>query len=190
MVLGTMNRVHVGDGILVATPDTTQMEAFLDTWAGGRPSLKDDEAFSSLAESLGDPLAAALMTPDAVWEPAQDELSTFEKPSEWGELHQWEALAVGYGRTSDGERWYRFSVYYEDPKAAEADAQELVKRMQSYAMLDGGMKPFDLECSSLTSQVSEEADGSTLTVQCDLREGKGGFWLILVEMRELLFLTP
>jgi len=31
---------------------------------------------------------------------------------------------------------------------------------------------------------------SLLTVQCELKEGKGGLWLMLVEMRDLLSLVP
>lgn len=198
LTLGTMNRVYVGDGVLVTAPATAHVEAFLETWAGNRSSLADDEAFSSLARALDDPLSAVLLTKDAVWEPVQDDLATYEKPPGWSELHQWEALGVGYGKTSDDGPWYRFSVYYEDPKAAGADAGELVKRMQSYRTsslqreeLSGQTNVFEQVCSSWDSQVREDAIGSTLTVQCDLKEGVGGMtWLILVEMRELMFLVP
>jgi len=44
---------------------------------------------------------------------------------------EWEALGAGYGRDDDG-RWWVISLFYSDPEAADADADELLQRMQGY----------------------------------------------------------
>ena len=62
---------------------------------------------------------------------------TFEKPAEWGELHQWEVLAAGYRRDADGTEIITFAIFYTDPDAAEA-AKSPEQRSMEAAAAEGG----------------------------------------------------
>jgi hypothetical protein len=129
--LAGMNRIFVQDDLLVIAPSDEMLTQTLETWAGRRSSLMDDQAFGRLARILGDPLSAALLTTSAVFRPLgePDSSSDWELGTE-SALPSWEALGAGYYMTFDGERWWCFAVYYADPNAAMADAEELVRQMR------------------------------------------------------------
>jgi hypothetical protein len=199
LAMARMNRVFVGEGVLIRAPATHQITGILEAWAGLTPSLADDPAFSSLAVALGDPLSAVLLTRSSVLEiervrPPPE----LKKQAGWGMLHEWEALGVGYGIAAGGERWWAFSLYYPEPGAAEADGEEMVQRMQSYAIVSPSLRragfpehPFKEFCASLSWNAKRRPAGSTLTVRCTLTEGaRAGMWLMLVDSRDLGFLVP
>ena len=206
LALNSMNRVFVGEGVLIAVPATDIMTSILEAWAGMAPSLAEDPALSSLARALGDPLAAALLTRSValkvIIEPtALEHLEEYEKPAEWGTLHSWEVLGAGAGMDSGG-RWMAFSLYYSDPDAAAADAEELVQRMEGYTTLVPQLystnetlvaswpeHPLELSCRSLSTSVRRDIRGSTLTVRCPLTESPVE-WVQLVFFRDLGFLVP
>ena len=129
----SMKRVVLGEGTL-ATGGVQMIDLVPDMQRasqGDIPSLNDDPAFHALALSLGGPLSAALLTRSTVLEPEVVSPPRYEKPDEWGDLHQWEAMAMGYG-VSDDVPWLALSLFYPDPDAAEADAGELTLRTSGY----------------------------------------------------------
>lgn len=176
---------------------------------GEVPSLNDDAAFHSLALSLGGPLSAALMTRSMVLEPEVVKPPRYEKPEDWGDLHQWEALGIGYG-IRDDVPWMALSLFYPDPAAAEADAEELTLRMSNYesaiplmypqfreeqlaAMLgDGRDQPINAICRTLDATISSDEIGSVLTMRCDIVDENASnmWWSVLLDMRDLGFLLP
>jgi hypothetical protein len=117
-VFAQMNRAFLDDGVLAAGPDTEPIVDVVGAAAGNTPVLADDPGFSRLAVSLRQPLSAALLSREAVLEPEEFARKlVYEKPAEWGDLHQWEALGAGYS-VIEGSPWWAISVFYPDPEAA------------------------------------------------------------------------
>ena len=203
----SMKRVVLGDGTLAIggfqvidlLPDIQRASQ------GEIPNLGDDAAFRSLALSLGGPLSAALLTRSTVLEPVVAKPPRYEKPDEWGDLHRWEALGMGYG-ISEGVPWMALSLFYPDRDAASADAGELALRMSDYDSAIplthpelreeqlAGMPdhPFDSICGTIDATLWSHENGSTLTMKCDMKDGFGrGIWFsVLLDMRDLGFLLP
>jgi hypothetical protein len=124
------------------------------------------------------------------------DLSQYERPAEWGTLPEWEALGASFSRGDDGP-WWVVSLFYSDPGAADADADELLQRMRGYdtaltELMERGawvQQPIDRSCSQLTADVQRYAASSTLTIRCALTEDPVAWWL-LVDLRDLGFLLP
>ncbi len=196
--LSSMNRVYVSGTALIVAPDTAFITGMLATWASESPSLADDAAFSSIALALGDPLSAGLFTREAIMNPESGgpvDLSQFEKPAEWGTFHEWSDMGAGYGRGDESE-WWVISLFYSDPDAGDADADELIQRMWGYdtslpELVERGwlQQPIDQSCSELTAETRQHEHGSTLSIRCTMRE-EGTTALYLVDFRDLGFLLP
>ena len=198
IAVGAMNRVYVSGAALIVAPATEFITGMLAAWANESPSLADDATFSSIALALGDPLSAGLLTREAILNPETEGSvgpSQYEKPAEWGTLHEWSDMGAGYGRGDEG-RWWVISLFYSDPDAAIADADELIQRMRGYdtaltELVERGwpQRPIDQACSQLTADTQQHEDGSTLSIRCAMRED-GATALFLVDVRDLGFLLP
>ena len=94
-----MKRVVIGEGTLAfsGVQLINLLPSFPRVSLGEVPSLNDDTAFYELAASMRNPLSAALLTRSMVLEPDAARPPRYEKPEGWGDLHQWEALGIGYG---------------------------------------------------------------------------------------------
>ena len=204
--LGTsiVNRLFVGDGILIGAPATDIMTNILEAWAGAQPSLAADPAYSSLARALGDPLSAGIVRRQQVLQSESVRPVRYDKPEDWGMLHHWDTFGVGYSQADDGSSWVDFSIFYPDLDAAEADAEELVHRMNGYKTAVPAMwpdssrefldhwpeEPVDDMCEALTATALRQDNGSTLTIRCPLAEGPQSVWWMLVDFRDFGFLLP
>ena len=203
----SMKRVVLGDGTL-ATGGVRVIDLVPDIQRASQgeiPNLGNDAAFRSLALSLGGPLSAALLTRSTVLEPEAAEPPRYEKPDKWGDLHQWEALGMGYG-ISEGVPWMAISLFYPDRDAALADAGELTLRMSDYdsaiplmypdlreeALAGSPDRPFDSICGTIDATARRDESGSTLTMRCDMKEefGRNIWWFGFLDMRDLGFLLP
>ena len=195
---GDMNRVYVSDSALIASPATEYVTSMLATWANESPSLAEDAAFFSIALALGNPLSAGLLTRESVLNPeggAAVDLSQYEKPAEWGELHEWSDMGAGFGRDAEGE-WWVLSLFYPDQDAADADADELIERMQGYnsalpELVERGwlQKPIDQACSEITAETRQHEHRSTLSIRCRMTE-VGTTALHIMDFQDLGFLVP
>jgi hypothetical protein len=190
MAFNFMNRVYADDERVITAPSTDMIESILEAIAGERPSLADAPAFANLAMSLGNPLSAAILERPLVLEPDATE---YEKPEGWGELHQWETAGFGLEIEADGTRKYIYALYYPDPVAAEADAAELLARMQDYTSTLP--QRFDVEklfeVCELSVSHTVHNEGSTVTTMCEAEEGERVVpWWLLVDSRDLGFLVP
>ena len=211
---GNMNRVFVEDGTLVASPETDRMVKVLEHSAGKTPALADYAGFYSLAKSLGDPLSAALLTRSAAIKldenpnrgyPLGATPTIFEKPKSWGALRQWEAVGAGY-LIADDSAWWGLSLFYSNPDAAGADAEELVRRMTDHKTAElifyqgpseprppqQPNQPFKEFCDSLSSTVHSDENGSTLTAWCKVGDNPiaNEWWSTFLRMQDLRFLMP
>ena len=196
---GSMNHVYVSSTALIVAPATAFITAVLATWANESPSLADDAAVSGIVLALGNPLSAALFTRDGIMNPdtgLPPGLAQFEKPAEWGVLHEWFDMGAGYGRSEEGE-WWVISLYYPDPDSADADANELLQRMQGYEsaypeFVEQGVlvqQPIDHSCNQLTADTQRHDGGSILSVRCAMKED-GATALQLADLRDVGFLVP
>ena len=197
--LGDMNRVYVSSAALIVAPATAFVTDVLAAWADEAPSLADDAAVSGIALALGNPLSAALFTREGIMDPdagLPPGLSQFEKPAEWGTLHDWSDLGAGYGRGEEGE-WWVISIFYADPDAAVVDADELLQRMQEYdsafpEFVEQGVlvqRPIDHSCSELSAEAQPHEGGSILSIHCAMKED-GATALQLADLRDVGFLVP
>ena len=205
--LHVMNRVYVDEHTIVTAPATGLIEAVLETVAGNNPSLAEDPILSSLAASLGDPLSAVIVPRSLALD--TNRLGTYHRPfseppqyktqETWSMLHEWEAVGAGYGREEDGSQWLTISLFYEDSDAGEADADELMHRMQTYESaiwwedlerLDWPSRVFQ-DCASFSPQHARLEYGSTLAVTCMFGEEESlRNWWLMVDTRDLGFLVP
>ena len=104
-------------------------------------------------------------------------------------------MGAGYGRDAEGE-WWAISLFYPEPDAADADADELLQRMQGYdtaltELVERGwpQQPIDQACSQLTADAQQREGGSILSIRCTMSED-GTTALRLVDLRDLGFLLP
>ena len=196
--LSSMNRVYVSGAALIASPATEFVTGMLEAWANESPSLADDAAFSNIALALGDPLSAGLLTREAILNHETDGsvvLSQYEKPAEWGTLHEWSDMGASYGRSEEGQ-WWVVSLFYSRPGEAVADADELIQRMRGYdtaltELVERGwpQRPIDQACSQLNAVIQQRENGSTLSIRCTMSEDEPTA-LQLVDLRDLGFLLP
>ena len=168
-------------------------------------SLADDAAFYEIAASLRNPLSAVLMTRATVLQPDSARVPLYDKPENWGDLHQWEAIGIGYG-ISGGEPWMALSLYYPDPDAAKADAEELALRMLDYDTATALMypefreqqlaamvqRPIENFCGNVKGSYTGSEKSSTLTMTCDVVDNPHTniWWSVLINLRDLGFLLP
>jgi len=198
----TLARVYVDESVLISAPATDMIEGVLETWAGEQPSVLENAGFARIGEAMWDTLSTAIMPRSAAFDTSrfmEGQRPQFKKQETWGTLHEWEVTGFGFGKDADGEKWYAISLFYPDSDTAEADASELVHRMETYESVyqDYPEHPFvDMEIVS-TSHVSYE-DGSVLTVRyrapgATIPFGGGPhpvIWFELVAGRDLGFLVP
>ncbi|MEX2431645.1 MAG: hypothetical protein WD645_06985, partial [Dehalococcoidia bacterium] len=197
------SRVFVSDDVLIMGLATEPVVGALQAWAGEVSSLAEDPVVVRLAEALGDPLSAALLSRSvATSTEHKGNRDPLEKQQGWGDLHAWEAMAAGYGTDGEDRSW-TFALYYPDAEAAGQDAEELVDRMQGYvpSFLNQLNPPlqaalaqtlFQESCASLTPTVHEHDDGSVLTVRCVLTEvaPPHGWFFFILDSRAVEFLLP
>ena len=204
IAMASMNRVAVLDDTIITAPATDIITGILDAMAGDVNAVIDNAACRALADSMGEVLAAGIITPDRVLDrfPGSTNMPpfNFSIPEDWGLLHQYDMVGMGY--KDDGEeRFWVISLYYSDTEAASADAGELVKRMEGYAFSRsmgefGGIEQKIARPLTDWVEVGEPAvwqypSGSTLTVECRYHETGAGSWLFIVTLtRDLLFLVP
>ena len=187
IAMASMNRVAVLDDTIITAPATDIITGILDAMAGDVNAVIDNAACRALADSMGEVLAAGIITPDRVLDrfPGSTNMPpfNFSIPEDWGLLHQYDMVGMGY--KDDGEeRFWVISLYYSDTEAASADAGELVKRMEGYAFSRsmgefGGIEQKIARPLTDWVEVSEPAvrqypSGSTLTVECRYHETGAG----------------
>lgn len=196
LALAQMNRVAVEGYTIIAAPADKIFFTVLDTWQGKARSLRDIPAYLALAHSMGDlvsaailPRSEALKPGDALWDPR----SYYKFAKGWGRLHDYQLVGLGY-RTDGEERAMVIALFYGDPLAAAADAQELKKRLEDYIVFTALPQRKDTPlmnfCQATEPQVIRWKQSSALAVECKFRADAPNLWSFMVEFRDLLFLVP
>jgi hypothetical protein len=139
IVLASMNRVAVMDDLIITSPSTTDITGIFDTMDGDSPAAIGNAVCRALADSLGDVLAATITTPeriiftDLAGQQERPMMFDFIIPAEWGTLQGYKMAALGYRADGDA-RFLDIALYYKNKETAEADGQEILKRMGSYTL--------------------------------------------------------
>ncbi len=200
LVMAQMNRVAVLDNILIISPTTEDVKNTLDTMDGKASSILNDAVCKSLAERLGEPLAAALTTPERIINSVGTSSKfpfSFTIPEDWGRLRGFEAAGLGY--SAEGEkRYFNIVLDYKDKSDAEADGEEIIKRMNSYSLTlsRNTSVPFTDIFRPGVSLVKKTGEDFMLNISCELIEKER--WGIAPQLgggssfpvRDLLFLAP
>lgn len=204
IVLAAMNRVAVLDNMLVISPAAADVTGIFDTMGRETSSITNNEICKALAKSLGNPLAAAFSTPDrlvsSVPDAEQRKVFNFTIPADWGTLQGYEMAALGY-RAEGDERFFDIALYYNDKQAAEADGEEIIKRIKTYTI--GGLLQgsISLDKAAFTDWwqpedpvITATAGGAILKISCRSVSENARFILMFMggsamPMRDLLFLA-
>lgn len=197
-VLAELNRVAVLDDTIVTAPATDILTGILDSMAGNEAAVIDNAACRALAESMGEVLSAVIITADRVFEVTSSRPAppvNFTIPDDWGRLHQYDMVGMGY-RDDGQERFWVISLYYSDAEAASADAGELVKRMKSYSFTGfepmANVTPLTLKFEVGEPKVQKYPGGATLTVESRFNPetGSSAWYMPAMWTRDFLFLAP
>lgn len=204
MVLGNMNRVAVLDDLIIFSPVTADITGIFDVMNGDTPSVINNAVCRALADSLGDVLMATLTTPeriiysDLAAEEESPVMFDFDIPDNWGTLRGYEIAALGLSAEGD-ERFLDIALYYRDARAAKADGQEIVNRMQNYRINTWVNNQGDYEYPAFTERfqpgepiVERAAGGAILTISCQVIIGGAQKYIssTSIPFRDLLFLAP
>ena len=134
LVLADMNRMAVLDNRVILAPATYYVTDIFDVMSGTAASIMDTPASRALTDSLGNAINAFITIPERVlldWHEESVPTYYFDIPADWDLLHEYEMVALGY-RVEDEQQYWDIALYYTDADDAEADGEELVKRMKSY----------------------------------------------------------
>jgi hypothetical protein len=177
----------------------------------------DKSEGQALAASLGDVLSGVIMSPARVVDPVpryhKNDLPlrfVFAIPEDWGILHQYNLVGMGYKDNGQQCSWI-ISLDYVDANEASEDAKLLFFRMKSYEFntqyRNQELAFFRMDAAPLTNmgvtpltdlfdvgepQVHRYADGATLTIECKFKpDTPSAAWQMATNpLRDLLFLVP
>lgn len=202
IVMGSMNRVAVGDGFIITSPSTAEVTGIFDTMDGNNPSFLDNEACRALADSLGEPLAATITRPERIILDAEHTNNVkpfnYSIPESWGELPTYEMAALGYRAEAD-ERYFEIALFYGDKATAQAAGIEIINRMNSYMLNTWNdqnpemIAAFTDKFQPLEPEVKIYDPGAVLKISCRIiSEGVQDVTTLMGSMsfRDLLFLAP
>lgn len=201
LVLAAFNRVAIFEDLLVISPATEDVTGVLDVMTGVTPSVMDNDICRALADSLGDPLAAVITTPERIITSIQDAedrpVFQFTIPAIWKQLHTYEMAALGY-RAEGDERFFDIALYYTDKEASEADGKEIVTRMSNYTLNTWNENVDKSAFLDLFQPgepvVTKYPDGTILKIACQITPERP-LWTTMflggegLPIRDLLFLT-
>lgn len=143
-VMTAMNRMVVLDDRAIIAPATEYVTCIFDAMSGNVTSVIDLPASRALAECLRDVINAVIMLPEyGLRLPgAEGDVIPYQFgiPEDWGLLHDYEMAAMGY-RIEGEQRHWDVALYYTNTSDAEADAEVLATRMNSYLLLNSFSTP-------------------------------------------------
>lgn len=201
-VLAKLNRVAVSGNVVITAPATDILTGILDAMSGDTESLEDIPSCLALSEEMGDVFYAVLIPRERIMKITATQtpyLFDLEAASGWEPLHEWETAALGW-RDDGTDRFLVISLYYAEKSDAEADAANLVSRLNDYRFFTGGSEaqqemggPFTSAYEIGEPEISSYSDGATLTITCRKLPDvsmMAATLALLVEARDLLFLVP
>ena len=212
----SLNRVSMVGDWLLAAPATGILEELINL-QNQRPgaSLLDSEPHRVLADAIeGRPVGGAFVTSKWVMEywntvntsPAERLDKYLSGPEQWGRLSLYSLAFIGYVIRGAADEIV-VALFYPDPGAASADAEELERRWNSfqYDPLGRGLigapehddVPLTGSCAPFSTTLFQTPEHSVLVGTCPVIRDKDdpsvqgpGLWTWLFSTRELQFLVP
>lgn len=217
-VLSRFNRVIVAPGRIVAGPTDALVKRVVDVAAGAAPSLATDPSYVVLASAMEDPALLSettllgatllgrarsrLLAPDIDELVGQSRISPERKETPRQRLREeladesalppYRLIGLGYRRGGTlAQRYWLFTMVYDDRKAAEEAAAVLGARIRRYHSL-AVRRPLIGEyiADLLPPVIREYADGVTLSLLLREKEDRPAGWHRFYLQRDLAFLAP
>ena len=175
---GQMNRVYLDDDRLIAASSTDRLTDILHLQLNDAPTLAHSTPHAALSQQLGSTLIAAAFIPSGFIQEIQlgerkDATSNekyrgffYDKYKDWGNLHEFSHSAIAFATDGSIDQLL-VALYYPDPSAADADREEIERRLQEY-YLDTPSGPGSLSviCDSVHSDTAVLNGGSVLIAKC------------------------
>lgn len=199
LTLAALNRMVVGETMILAAPATGILERVLDVQAGRRDSLADNPAYAALARAMGPVVSAAFLEGEQFhdWRaslPARLPPEVRDKLKEQLDLqgkllHPYDL--VGFGYLDDGyDQAILVALAYDDAEYAEADASMLSHRLEDAPSLVRPERMLSDYWLVGEPEVHSFEDGSVLAIRLELdNEAPPGLWLRMLLQRDVLFLA-
>ena len=140
---GQMNRVYLDDDRLIAASSTDRLTDILHLQLNDAPTLAHSTPHAALSQQLGSTLIAAAFIPSGFIQEIQlgerkDATSNekyrgffYDKYKDWGNLHEFSHSAIAFATDGSIDQLL-VALYYPDPSAADADREEIERRLQEY----------------------------------------------------------
>ena len=196
LAVSHLNRVVVGDGILIAAPADDVLKPVLDARAGRREALADDPEYLALARAMGPALSAVLYAGEQFYEwpvtstkaPAEL-LLDIQAGYEDDPLHRYSLVGLGF--VDDGQQQSLVvALVYDDPQEAKADGPTLAARLGRVPNLQARDETLSDYWVVGGPQLHSFKEGSVLTVQLALKdEAPQALWAWMLSQHNLYFLV-
>jgi hypothetical protein len=182
VMMSSMNRVWLQDGMLAVAPATQAMTDVMDAASGRMESVLDRKEYRRTAEGLGPVHAACFLDPAQVsfeallrsTDPWVERFLVDEvlpQYPQWATLEPPDLVALGYYRRPDGTDVFKVGLWYNDEQKAKANAPELQKRLEQYQSTSAD-KPL---CEEVEVHSLRSSDGSLALAEC--RGGLASHWI-------------
>lgn len=208
---GQMNRVYLGDDRLIAATSTERLTDILDLQLNGAPTLVHSAPHAALGEQLGSATVGAAFIPFGfIQEIQRGERKDvpnnsgyrgffYDEYKDWGNLHEFSQAVVAFA-TDGSINQLLVALYYPDPSAADADREEMERRLQEYYLdIPSGSGSLSVICDSVHSDTAALNGGSVLIAKCTSKDPPESYkdyfrlrfvWHSIVKWENLLFLLP
>ena len=209
--LGQMARASLGDDRLIAASSDERLLNILDLQESGAPTLINSIPHAALSQQMGSTLIAGAFIPAGFIQEIQrgerkDATSNerrcgffYDKYKDWGNLHEFSHSAIAFATDGSIDQLL-VALYYPDPGAADADREEIQRRLQEYYLeIRSGPASLSVICDSVHSDTAVLNGGSVLIAKCTSKDPPEPYkdyfrlpfvWHSIVKWENLLFLLP
>jgi hypothetical protein len=188
-MLDDLNRVWFDDNQLTSAPATALMQTAIDAQAQRVPTLDTNPTWQALAVAFAD--VASMMSVHPYTNVADARMTPEVRAgvAAWHALHNPVLTAMGYSEGSGGPPVIHAALVYASVDDANADAAELVARIQGYTSLETRRPLIPERIAGVTSRVVTVGDKAVLIA--DLSPNLApGLWLGSALGNDTLYLAP
>jgi len=205
---GSMNRIAVDPGRLIAAGATAAIQAALDAEGGRIPTLADQPQYHALATAIGDVTSLAMLPPEYLaftaanfTQAAMNRDASALTPQDaaqaiadytrgWGILPPSTLAAICYTDQGPDARTMHIALVYANPDDAAAAAPEVVTRLKAYRSARTKMPIVPTNLTDVMGRTVMTETMAVAVVDAPVVSNQAGFWQTLWRTRDLLFLTP
>ena len=138
-----MTQFAVLDNRIIISTTVDPVTSILDVMSGQLTSVTDNPAARIVADNLDNVLVGIITLPENLFDASIP--YNFMIPADWGKLHQYTMVGMGYRNEGD-QPYIEIILYYPDIAEARADGKEIEARVKSYQFYtqnwNKGLRPF------------------------------------------------